>query len=383
MRSTWCATRTGPVTCKSFIVRTPHLFGAGAVQRLAEEMTGELQAQRQRAKEAACAMGRAQSAPLQAKGVEFGTIAAMPVARAPCEVDFDTSGVEGVDADLVIRPFRWKGADLNLRAFVREAANNEIGMQAVELVGPDVDGDHDGVVDELTVGDITALELYVAAQPRPVSTLELAELGLIEPLSAGERGAIRRGEALFSSMGCAECHRPTLTVDEPTFSTPSQSPSYREAMFPGGLDPVAEGLDPATPVSYDLTRELPDNVVVTPSGETFELGVFTTNDHGGAMIPLYSDLKRHDMGPELADSVDEIGTGPSVWLSPELWGVGSTAPYLHDGRATTLDEAIRAHGGEANASRVAYESSSEANRAQLIAFLESLMLFRLPEDEVD
>jgi CxxC motif-containing protein (DUF1111 family) len=70
-----------------------------------------------------------------------------------------------------------------------------------------------------------------------------------------------------------------------------------------------------------------------------------------------------------------------VWLTRPLWGVGSTAPYLHDGRASTLEEAIRAHGGEGEAARDAYDDLDEEKRAQIIAFLNSLMLFRALEDE--
>jgi Di-haem oxidoreductase, putative peroxidase len=268
-----------------------------------------------------------------------------------------------------------------LRAFVREAANNELGMQAVELVGRGVDGDHDGVVDELTVGDVSALEIYVAAQPRPVTKVELAEHGLVEPLAPEEIEAIERGEVLFAKVGCDQCHRPTLTVQDPVFHVPSQSPLYRDALFPAGLEPRAEGVDPIQAVSYDMTRDLPDNIVEKPDGEEIHLGVFAPDPQGRAAIPLYADLKRHEMGPELADAVDETGTGPSVWLTRPLWGIGSTDPYLHDGRATTLDEAIRAHGGEAATVRDAYAALGEDERAQLIAFLENMVLFRDEEDE--
>jgi len=360
---------------------TPHLFGAGAVQRLAEEMTAEMRAARAWVGEAACASGKPQSMRLQPKGIDFGTIEARPSLTEPCAPRFDESAVVGVDADLVIRPFRWKGADLSLRAFVREGANNELGMQAAELVGHGVDGDHDGVVDELSVGDITALEIYVAAQPRPVTRVELAEHGLIEPLTADEIDAIAQGEALFSQVGCDQCHRPTLTIEDPVFHVPSRSPLYREALFPGGQDPQAEGVDPIHTISYDMTRDLPDNIVEKPDGAEIHLGVFAADPQGRATVPLYGDLKRHDMGPELADAIDETGTGPSVWLTRPLWGIGSTDPYLHDGRATTLDEAIRLHGGESAAVRDTYVALAEGERAQLIAFLENMVLFRDEEDE--
>ncbi len=54
-------------------------------------------------------------------------------------------------------------------------------MQAVEIVGHDRDGDFDGVVNEITIGDMTALAVYLAAQPRPTTLLELNSLGLLEP----------------------------------------------------------------------------------------------------------------------------------------------------------------------------------------------------------
>jgi Di-haem oxidoreductase, putative peroxidase len=360
---------------------TPHVFGAGAIQRLAEEMTADLRAARAWAGEAACASGRPQTMRLQAKGIDFGTITARPDEAQPCVPNFDESGIEGVAADLVIRPFRWKGADVMLRAFVREAANNELGMQAVELVGRGVDGDHDGVVNELSIGDVSALEVYVAAQPRPVTEVELAEHGLVDPLPPEQIEAIERGEVLFGKVGCDQCHRPTLTVQDPVFHVPSQSPLYRDALFPSGLEPRQEGVDPIQPVSYDMTRDLPDNLVEKPDGKEVHLGVFAPDPQGRAAIPLYADLKRHEMGPELADAVDEIGTGPSVWLTRPLWGVGSTDPYLHDGRATTLDEAIRLHGGEAAAVRDAYLALGEGERAELVAFLQNMVLFRDEEDE--
>jgi Di-haem oxidoreductase, putative peroxidase len=268
-----------------------------------------------------------------------------------------------------------------LRAFVREAANNELGMQAVELVGRGVDGDHDGVVDELSIGDVSALEIYVAAQPRPVTEVELAEHGLVDPLPPGQIEAIERGEVLFGKVGCDQCHRPTLTVQDPVFHVPSQSPLYRDALFPSGLEPTEEGVDPIQALTYDMTRDLPDNLVETPNGGEVHLGVFAPDPQGRAAIPLYADLKRHEMGPELADAVDEIGTGRSVWLTRALWGVGSTDPYLHDGRATTLDEAIRLHGGEAAAVRDAYLALGEGERAELVAFLQNMVLFRDEEDE--
>jgi CxxC motif-containing protein (DUF1111 family) len=90
------------------------------------------------------------------------------------------------------------------------------------------------------------------------------------------------------------------------------------------------------------------------------------------LVPAYSDLLLHDMGEELADGVDMgVATGSEFRTQP-LWGVAAVAPYLHDGRANTLDEAIRLHGGEASDSRDAYEAMTDEEREDIIAFLRSL-----------
>jgi len=60
------------------------------------------------------------------------------------------------------------------------------------------------------------------------------------------------------------------------------------------------------------------------------------------------------------------------WRTPPLWGVADTAPYLHDGSAATLTDAIRMHGGEAAASRDMFLSSAKADQLALLAFLGSL-----------
>ena len=66
------------------------------------------------------------------------------------------------------------------------------------------------------------------------------------------------------------------------------------------------------------------------------------------------------------------------WRTPPLWGVADTAPYLHDGRAETLDEAILWHGGEAESSRNLYSDLSRESKDAVLAFLSSL---RAPRDQ--
>lgn len=93
----------------------------------------------------------------------------------------------------------------------------------------------------------------------------------------------------------------------------------------------------------------------------------------------YTNLLLHDMGPELDDGYTEGSASPSEWRTTPLWGLGLSARfqggqafYLHDGRATTLEEAIEHHGGEGSASREAFRNLGPAERASLLAFLQSL-----------
>jgi len=93
----------------------------------------------------------------------------------------------------------------------------------------------------------------------------------------------------------------------------------------------------------------------------------------------YTDLLLHDMGPELDDGYTEGSAETSEWRTAPLWGLGlaeefqgGTPFYLHDGRATTLREAIDFHGGEGSASRAAFRALNETEQEQLIEFLKSL-----------
>ncbi|MDT8368315.1 MAG: di-heme oxidoredictase family protein [Longimicrobiales bacterium] len=128
------------------------------------------------------------------------------------------------------------------------------------------------------------------------------------------------GEALFREIGCAGCHTPSLTT----------------------------GVSEVAPL---------DRVTFEP----------------------WTDLLLHDMGPELDDGYTEGRATTSEWRTAPLWGLGLAASlqggepfFLHDGRASTLEEAIESHGGEASASRQRFRDLDPADRARLIRFLESL-----------
>ncbi|MDB5047112.1 MAG: hypothetical protein JWO30_183 [Fibrobacteres bacterium] len=364
---------------------TPHLFAPGALQQLAEELTNSLQSQRQTAINSACAqaVGATVTANLSNKGVSFGSISVKhnSGSGASCNTTVNTASLKGVAADLVVRPFQWKGSVAFLRDFIRGATHNEIGMQTVETVGAGVDGDGDGVVDELSIGDETALAVYMAAQPRPTSSLELNQLGLLTPaLTAAQITQINRGATAFTSLGCAACHTPSMTLSNPIYSEPSQMAAFRDQSFPAGQNPLAEGVDPAKAVKFDLTQDQPDNILRNPDGTIkFRLGSLRRNGAGLATVDAFSDLKRHDLGMEVGEPIDEEGTGASVFLTKPLWGVGSTAPYMHNGQFPSLTSAIKAHGGEGTAARTNFNAAPAPTRDDLLAFLNNLVLFRLPE----
>src|SRR5262245_55374149 len=88
------------------------------------------------------------------------------------------------------------------------------------------------------------------------------------------------------------------------------------------------------------------------------------------------------MGPSLSDSASSYGIegppslgapGPQEWRTPPLWGYRDSAPYLHDGRAEDLEEAVALHGGQAHASARRFFALSAEDRLRVEAFLKSLV----------
>jgi len=312
----------------------PSVLGLGFVQALGVEMTGDLQRARDAAITKALEQGAPETIALTSKGVSFGALTAHE------DGTVDTSAVEGVNEDLVIRPFGWKGEGARLRRFIEAAARIHFGIQAHTLAlgdqttpdpahlgnGPWYDPDADGKQHELEEGSLTATAVYL-------TLLELPQT--LPPFDAGLRDRWARGSATFDAVGCSECHARTLTLLSP------------------------------------LWTEMPD----TTNGPGVKVNLFGDGDQPRSLgnVELYSDLKRHDMGAALADpSPSESGVPASVFLTRPLWGLAETAPYLHDGRAPTIRSAIEAHGGEATASRDAFMALSEEDQRNVDVFLHSL-----------
>ena len=88
-------------------------------------------------------------------------------------------------------------------------------------------------------------------------------------------------------------------------------------------------------------------------------------------VPLFSDLLLHDMGA-LGDGIAQADARPYEFRTPPLWGLRASAPYLHDGRAATVDAAIRLHSGEAAHSRDRYLQLTPTQQQQVLDFLNTL-----------
>lgn len=319
--------------------------GSGAIEMLAREMTAELLARRDTALYQARRANQAVTARLHAKGVDFGTLVAYP------DGGVDSSNVEGVDADLLIRPFHQKGAVISLREFSNNAMNHHHGMQSVERFGASMTGsddfDGDGVDNELSVGDITALTLFQAA---------LAVPGQVIPLDRQARHAVQRGERMFREIGCDSCHVPALTLNSRYYSEPNP---YNPD---GNLRPE----DVPRTFVFDLTR----------AGQRPRLEAIPG---GGALVRAWTDLKRHNLCDDTVrhycnEQVEQDGIPTELFVTRKLWDAGNSAPYGHRGDLTTLTEAIAAHGGEARDARLAFESLAPEERDTIIEFLKSLQM---------
>jgi CxxC motif-containing protein (DUF1111 family) len=135
---------------------------------------------------------------------------------------------------------------------------------------------------------------------------------LAPPPRVGMSPSARQGESLFAQSGCAVCHTPVLQTGRHAIAALDRKP-----------------------------------------------------------VPLYSDLLLHDMG-SLGDGIAQGEAGTREMKTAALWGIRARTLYLHDGRAPTLDAAIKAHEGEARVSRDRYLRLNPAARKNLTDFLLTL-----------
>jgi Di-haem oxidoreductase, putative peroxidase len=319
-------------------INAPFLFGGGGVELLAKEMTANLLAIY---KEARSDNGVGVIYELATHGTSFG----FAVSTGPGTADLTLEGIGLNDPSLtpeqqlVVRPFGRKGDAFSMRDFDRGAMQFHFGMQPTETIDPagNPDPDGDNVVDEVTIAEMTVLHIFAVTNPPPFG----------EPLDFQERFGFR----IFKDIGCASCHR----TDMRTKST---------------LLPLAFKENETNPWENVYL-----NIDLTQFG-------FAPDPHGtGVIVPLFSDLKRHDMGdgpqglPRLKEDCEDAQrcrVANEEFITARLWGIADTGPYLHDGRATTLRQAIEAHAGEALAAEQNFENLSDLDQTRLISFLRTL-----------
>jgi CxxC motif-containing protein (DUF1111 family) len=232
--------------------------------------------------------------------------------------DLDGDGISGrfrtvtdpVTGEGRLGRFGWKSGQATVKYQVAGALNTDMGVMTSVYPSPDcgsAQSDCGSASPEFDDEDLDNVALYV-------SLLGIrARRDLDDPVAL-------QGEGLFETIGCADCHIPTMQT----------SP-------------------------YAFHAEVRDQT-----------------------IHPYTDMLLHDMGPGLADNLGEGEATGAEWRTTPLWSVGLTADvnageaYLHDGRARSLEEAIRWHGGEGEASKNAYEALTENEKDAVIAFLKSL-----------
>jgi mono/diheme cytochrome c family protein len=318
----------------------PVVLGNGLRQQIGIEMTAELQAQLAAAKSQAAAQAFSVTKQLTAKGISFGSILVSPNGTV------DTAGLQGVDADLVVKPFGWKGREATLRRFVEGGFRVHFGMQTAPSIAkhcatPDPqtfgtgadchDPDGDGVTDEITEGQLTAMAVYMGLRETPVR---------VPAATDAARQRAQAGEQLFGSIGCGTCHVARMRLASPTHLEP-----------------------PDTTGGAGITLNLVDDMRSPHPGRESD---------GSVQVELWSDFKRHDMGSALADSKPFKTIPPAQFITTPLWGVATSAPYMHDGRSPTLRDAILAHAGEALGSRSAFSALSSDDQQKVVDFLSTL-----------
>ena len=233
--------------------------------------------------------------------------------------DRDRDGISGraaVITDIAtghrrVGRFGWKAQQATLLAFGADAYRNEMGIT------------NDLFPQELAFG-ITAAQMKLCdrvsdpedrpdrrTRRRGIDNFESFMKFLAPPGRGAIDDAVRAGEGLFSAVGCASCHLPSLQTG------PNANPLFHRKV-----------------------------------------------------VPLFSDLLLHDVGT--GDGIRQEAAEPHEFRTPALWGLRLRRPLLHDGVAATIEDAIAAHGVEAAAARQRFAGLAAEQRAALLAFLKSL-----------
>ncbi len=310
---------------------------------------------------------------LDTKGVNFGEI------TVECGGTVDYSAVEGVDTpSLRIKPFFAQGGTISIREFIIGALNAEMGIQINDpvLCAVTDPGSPQAMTSPSGFAYDPTLDLDFERPPAcgndpgeldaaVVDHLEFYLLNYFKPGRYLQTSRTDQGLQLMHNIGCTHCHVQNLTINS----------DRRVADVETDFDPVNGIFNElfATASIRFHTEDDPNSVYdfVLPNGDPF------------VVENVFTDLKRHDLGPDFDERDWDDGDDPSsrvrFHITEPLWGVGSTSPYGHDGRSINLDAVIRRHGGEAAAVTLAYANLSHDDQSKILDFLATLVLF--PPDD--
>jgi CxxC motif-containing protein (DUF1111 family) len=318
--------------------------------------------------------------------------------------------------DKRIGRFGWKAQTPSLEDFVLTACAVELGLEVPghrQGGSPQKPGEHAKGLD-LTGGECNALVAFVRDIPRPTARKAANEQ---------EAKEITAGRALFTKAGCATCHTPKLGDVEGLYSDllvhdmgPQLGDTGQYGVFdPSSSDdeivdetgPIADASAvqpaPAATISRNPFEPDPPQAVPAPASSAilpFEPAVtdgVTVVAQDGPINFVQSTVAPPVAAPAIIDSAQVTlipmtgsvvqlpflfgssgkrpATGPASrfeWRTPPLWGFRDSGPYLHDGRAKTLEQAVALHGGEASRVAQRYFGLSAKERRQVEAFLKSL-----------
>jgi CxxC motif-containing protein (DUF1111 family) len=189
--------------------------------------------------------------------------------------------------------------------------------------------------------------------------MEFYLLNYFKPGLGAQTLRTQRGRARMDTLGCTGCHVSDLVIET------DRRVADVETVFDPARGIFNRLFATAEPrfVAIDDGAQHP---LVLPAAQRFVVKNF------------FADFKRHDLGPAFHER-EYDGTLQTEFLTEALWGVGSSAPYGHDGRSINLEEVILRHGGEARASRDAFARLGEFERREVLDFLGTLVLF--PPDD--
>jgi len=229
----------------------------------------------------------------------------------------------------------------------------------------------------------------------PAAYLPPGEAGAGPGLRAGRFGRKASVSSLFQQtveayhqdMGITSTFRPTENVNP---LSPAAAPGVDRADEPEvpenrihDLSQYMRMLAPPSPGEMTAARQRGQTLFAGARCVGCHVPVMRTGAHEIEAVAnrdaaIYSDLLLHDLGPALADNRPDGSADGHEWRTAPLWGLriareflGGRLLLLHDGRAHSVDEAVRLHDGEAAAARDAYLAMPVADKAALVDFVES------------